>query len=308
MKVFLTGASGYVGSRIGRLLTNAGYSVNGLARNDIAAQKLLKAGIEPVSGNLNEPERLARLASSADAIIHTAFIHNFGQYSGSIETECNLMHAFGNALAGSNKPLLVTSATGVVGDTGANIATEETVPDLSHPLSMRHRAEQAALATANNGIKTMVLRLPILVYGHAGSTFIPMMMESGQKRRMAAYIESGENALCAAHVDDVVAGYMLALEKGEAGDIFQLSAESEIPVKTIAEAVGRTLKVPAQSISAGEANEVFGEVVSMFFGMNNRASGDKAMQKLGWAPQEGRTLLSDIEQGSYATAFALSGR
>jgi nucleoside-diphosphate-sugar epimerase len=93
MKVFLTGASGYVGSRIGRLLTNAGYSVNGLARNDIAAQKLLKAGIEPVSGNLNEPERLARLASSADAIIHTAFIHNFGQYSGSIETECNLMHA-----------------------------------------------------------------------------------------------------------------------------------------------------------------------------------------------------------------------
>jgi len=294
MKVFLTGASGYVGSRIGRLLTSAGYSVNGLARNDIAAQKLLKAGIEPVSGNLNEPERLARLASSADAIIHTAFIHNFGQYSSSIETECNLMNAFGAALAGSDKPLIVTSATGVVGDTGMNIATEETVPDLSHPLSMRYRAEQAAMATAQHGVKTIII--------------IPMMMENGQKRRMAAYIESGENSLCAAHVDDVVAAYMLALHKGEAGDIFQLCAESEVPVKTIAEAIGRTLKVPAQSITREEANEVFGEVVSMFFAMNNRASGDKAMQKLGWVHQEGRTLLTDIEQGSYATAFALSGR
>jgi nucleoside-diphosphate-sugar epimerase len=308
MKVFLTGASGYVGSRIGRLLTAAGYSVNGLARNDIAAQKLLKAGIEPVAGNLNEPERLARLASSADAIIHTAFIHNFGQFSGSIETECNLMNAFGAALAGSNKPLIVTSATGVVGDTGESISTEATQPDLSHPLSMRYRAEQAALATAKNGVKTIVLRLPVLVYGHAGSTFIPMMMENGQKRRMAAYIESGENSLCAAHVDDVVAAYMLALEKGEAGDVFQLCAESDIPVKTIAEAIGRTLKVPAQSVSREEANEIFGEVIAMFFAMNNRASGEKAMQKLGWAPQEGRTLLSDIEQGSYATAFALSGR
>ncbi len=308
MKVFLTGASGYVGSRIGRLLTSAGYSVNGLARNDIAAQKLLKAGIEPVSGNLNEPERLARLASSADAIIHTAFIHNFGQYSSSIETECNLMNAFGAALAGSDKPLIVTSATGVVGDTGSNIATESTIPDLSHPLSMRYRAEQAALDTAKHGVKTIVMRLPILVYGHAGSTFIPMMMENGQKRRMAAYIESGENSLCAAHVDDVVSAYMLALHKGEAGDIFQLCAEPDVPVKIIAEAIGRTLKVPAQSITREEANEVFGEVVSMFFAMNNRASGEKAMEKLGWLPQEGRTLLTDIEQGSYATAFALSGR
>lgn len=308
MKVFLTGASGYVGSRIGRLLTAAGYSVNGLARNDIAAQKLLKAGIEPVSGNLNEPERLARLASSADAIIHTAFIHNFGQFSHSIETECNLMNAFGAALAGSGKPLIVTSATGVVGDTGESIATEQTQPDVSHPLSMRYRAEQAALASAKNGVKTMVLRLPVLVYGHAGSTFIPMMMENGQKRRMAAYVESGENSLCAAHVDDVVAAYMLALEKGEAGDVYQLCAESEVSVKSIAEAIGRTLKVPAQSVSREEANEIFGEVIAMFFAMNNRASGEKAMQKLGWTPQEGRTLLTDIEQGSYATAFALSGR
>jgi nucleoside-diphosphate-sugar epimerase len=307
MKVFLTGGSGYIGSRVARALVSQGCQVLGLARNDIAAQKLLKMDVEPLSGNLNEPERIARLAANADAVVHAAFIHNFGHYASSVEAECNILSAITRALAGSGKPMIVTSATGVMGDTGTKVVDESMSPDFTHSLSLRYRAEQAAQAAAKENVRSVVLRLPVLVYGHAGSTFLPMYIESTQKRRTADYVD-GDYALCAAHVDDVVAGYLLALEKGLAGETYQLAAESAVPLKDLAEAAGRTLKVPAQAISRDLARETLGDVLGMVFTLNNRASGQKAMDQLGWTPLEGRNLLSDLEQGSYATAFALSGR
>lgn len=307
MKVFLTGGSGYVGSRIGRALISEGHHVVGLARNDIAAQKLLKMDIEPLSGNLSEPDRIGRLAATSDVVIHTAFIHNFSHYASSVEAECNVIAAITRSLAGSGKAMIITSSTGVMGDTGVNVVEESHSPDFTHALSLRYRAEQAAQSAARENIRSIVMRLPLLVYGHAGSTFLPLYLESTQKRRTADYVD-GDYALCATHVDDVVAGYLAAMANGESGEVYQLAAESAVPVKDIAEAVGRTLKVPAQAIAREAAREALGDVLSMAFTLNNRASGQKAKDKLGWQPQEERLLLSDLEQGSYATAFALSGR
>ena len=202
MKVFLTGTTGYIGSVVAEKLLGNGHQVIGLARNEASERKLAERKMEFVRGDLHDFDVLKRSAREADAVIHTAFSHNFSDYNDAVKLDREVIAAFAEALAQTNKPLIVTASSAVLGDTRGVEADEDFPFAENSPRRLRGEAERDALQLSSKGIRSIVLRLPLFVYGRGGSSFVPFIINQARAVGTANYIESGEHRVSAVHVED----------------------------------------------------------------------------------------------------------
>jgi nucleoside-diphosphate-sugar epimerase len=303
MRVFLTGATGFIGSAIVSELTNAGHRVLGLARSDEGARALRAAGADVHRGNLEEPETLRSGAAKSDGVIHCAFDHSaFGNDSSKFVEVCEkdrrAIEALGDALRGSDRPLVITSATGMGNAVPGQPATESYF-DLNHP-NPRKASEVAGASVAERGVNVSVVRLP-QVHDTVKQGLITYAIQAAHEKRASAYIGEGLNRWPAAHVLDVAHLYRLALEKHEAGSRYNAVAEEGVSVREIAEVIGRGLNVPVVSLSQEQAQAHFGWL-AMFAGFDMPASSALTRQRLGWRPT-GPGLIADLEQMRWGEAI-----
>lgn len=293
MRVFVTGATGYIGSVVVKDLLKAGHQVLGLSRSDVSAKALIAAGAQVHRGDLEDLESLCRGAAAADGVIHTAFIHDFSKFAEDCEIDRRAIEELGDALAGSNRPLIVTSVT----DAPGSLATEDMeIP--FHPSNPRV-SEQAALALVARGVRASVIRLP-QVHDRDKQGFVTYLIAVAREKGVSAYIGDGLNRWPAVHRLDVVPLYRFALENGSAGARYHAVAEEGVPVREIAEAIGRGLKIPVVSKSPEEAVGHFGWF-AFFAGMDMPASSALTQQRLGWHPTQSAGMIADLE---HASAFA----
>jgi nucleoside-diphosphate-sugar epimerase len=295
MRVFLTGATGYIGSVVAEKLQAAGHTVIGLARSSATAARLEERQIIPFIGDLKHPDGLADAAEQADGVIHTAFIHNFDDWAGAVRADIRVIEALTQALAGSAKPFIATSDTSVLGDTESAIADEDYPIAEGFLLAERAKAERAVLAAAQQTIRSAVLRLPLYIYGRGGGTsYIPMRLQEAQEIGITHYVAPGTHQISAVHVDDVAQLYVLALEQAAAGSIFHAATESGISEAAIAWAISQVTGTPVKGISWDAAVAKWGEGIATFFSINNQVSADRAIRELDWQPQAKLSLLDDL--------------
>ncbi len=297
MRVFVTGATGFIGSAIVPELINAGHQVLGLTRSDAGAQSLVAAGAEVHRGALEDLESLRGGAAKSDGVIHCAFDHDFSNFVANCEKDRRAIEALGSALAGSDRPLIITSGTGMGSAVAGQAATEDVFnPNHANP---RKASELAGASLSAAGVNVSVVRLP-QVHDTVKQGFITPLVEVTRKKGVCAYVGNGLNRWPAAHVLDVARLYRLALEKREAGARYHAVAEEGIPVRDIAEVIGRGLKVPVVSMSAEEAAGHFG-FLAAFAGLDLLASSAQTQERLGWHPT-GPGLIADLERMRYFDA------
>ncbi len=280
MKIFVTGATGFIGSAIVRELIDAGHQVLGMARSDAGAKSLVAAGAQVHRGDLEDLESLRSGAAMSDAVIHTAFIHDFSKFKENCEIDKRAIETLGSVLEGSERPMLVTS--GLATTAQGRLATEET-----------------AEALLKRGVRVSVVRLP-QVHDRRKQGLVTFAIAVAREKGVSAYVGDGLNRWAAAHVLDVARLYRLALEKQEAGARYHAVAEEGVPVRDIAGAIGRGLKVPAVSKSSEEAAAHFGWL-GMFVGRDLTGSSVQTQRRLGWRPT-GPGLISDLEKMHYFPA------
>ncbi|WP_158750632.1 SDR family oxidoreductase [Acidobacterium sp. S8] len=272
MRVFLTGATGFIGSAIIPELINAGHQVLGLARSEEGARSLNTAGAQVHRGHLEDLESLRSGAAMSDGVIHCAFIHDFSKFKENCEIDTHAVEALGSALAGSDRPLVVTSGTGMARTPGRP-STEEDAPNSPIP---RVASEEAAASAAARGVRASVMRLP-QVHDPVKQGLITYLIALAREKGVSAYIGDGLNRWPAVHVLDCARLYKLALEKGTAGARYNAVAEEGVPLREIAEVIGRGLKIPVVSKSPEEADEYFGWL-GLFVGSDIPASGARRAQ------------------------------
>ena len=292
MKIFLTGATGFIGSAIVQELIGAGHEVLGLARSDAGAKSLAAAGAAVHRGSLEDLESLRSGAASSDGVIHTAFIHDFSNYSPAAEKDRRAIETLGSALAGSGRPLVVTSGTLLLQRQGP-LATEEDVANVNFP----RKSEQAALSAASQLIRVLLLRLPPSVHGKGDHGFVPALIKVAREKGVSAYVGDGLNRWPAVHRLDAAPLYRLAVEKGSAGASYHGVADEGVPFRDIAEVIGRHLHLPVVSKSPDEAAQHFGWLAH-FVGVDCPASSERTRQELGWAPKQ-PGLIADLDQAHY---------
>ena len=292
MRFFVTGATGFIGSAIVRELIDAGHQVLGLARSDAGAKSLVAAGADVHHGSLEDLESLRSGATAADGVIHTAFIHDFSNYGPAAEADRRAIETLGGALAGSDRPLIVTSGT-LLAQRQGPLATEED----AHDPNFLRKSEDAALALAARGVRASVLRLPPSVHGNGDHGFVPRLISIAAEKGVSAYIGNGLNRWPAVHRLDAAHLYRLALEKGSARSTYHGVADEGVLTREIAEAIGRGLNVPVVSKSSEEAADHFGWI-ARFFGIDGPASSVLTHQRLGWRPVL-RGLIADLDAEHY---------
>ena len=292
MRVFVTGATGFIGSAIVREPIDAGHDVLGLARSEVAAKSLVATGAAVHRGSLEDLESLRSGAAAADGVIHTAFIHDFSNYGPAAEADRRAIETLGSALAGSDRPLIITSGT-LLAQRQGSLATEEDAPNPNFP----RKSEEAALALAARGVRVSVLRLPPSVHGNGDHGFVPRLISVAREKGVSAFIGDGLNRWPAVHRLDAAHLYRLVLEKGSAGATYHGVADEGVPTREIAEAIGRGLNVPVVSKSHEAAADHFGWI-ALFFGMDGMASSALTQERLGWRPvQPG--LIADLNAEHY---------
>ena len=291
MKVFLAGATGFIGTALVPELIGAGHQVLGLSRSDAGAKALTAAGAEVHRGDLEDLESLRSGATQSDVVIHAGFVHDFSRFKEVCEIDKRAIEAMGSVLAGSDRPLIVTSGVAGLSKPG-QLATEDQVVPPDYPLP--RVSEQTALAL--KGVSASVMRLP-QVHDPIKQGLVTYLIAVAREKGRSAYVAEGRNRWAAAHVSDVARLYRLALEKHEAGAKYHAVAEEGVPMKDIAEAIGRGLKVPVVSLSPEEAAVHFGWL-TMFAGSDLAASSEKTRKKLGWNPT-GPSLISDLDQAKF---------
>jgi nucleoside-diphosphate-sugar epimerase len=298
MKIFVTGATGFIGSAIVRELIDAGHQVLGLARSDAGAQSLVDAGAQVHRGDLENLESLRSGAGNSDAVIHTAFNHDFSKYVANCEDDRQVIEALGDALAGTGRLLMVTSGTGMANSGPGILATEHDLP-ASSKVVPRAASEEATASVAARGVRAAIVRLP-QVHDTVKQGLITYAIQVAREKGVSAYVGDGLNRWPAAHRLDTARLYRLALEKADAGDKFHAVAEEGVPVRDIAEAIGRGLNVPVVSLAPEEAANHFGWFAA-FVGRDVPASSAHTREKLGWNPT-GPGLISDLENMRYFPA------
>ena len=292
MRAFVTGATGFIGSAIVKELMNGGHQVLGLARSEKAAKELVAAGAEVHHGSLEDIESLRSGAAAADGVIHAAFIHDFSNYGPAAEADRRAIETLGTALAGSKRPLIVTSGT-LLAQRQGPFATEDDAHDTNFP----RRSEEAAVALAARGVRAFVLRLPPSVHSNGDHGFVPRLISIAREKGVSAYIGDGLNRWPAVHRLDAAHLYRLALEKAGTGERYHGVADEGVLAREIAEVIGRQLNVPVVSKSREEAADHFGWI-ALFFGMDGPASSAQTRQRLGWRPvQPG--LIADLSAEHY---------
>lgn len=292
MRVFVTGATGFVGSAVVKELLDAGHQVIGLVRSDAGAKALAATGAAVHRGDVQDLASLRSGAAAADAVIHTAFIHDFSKFKESCEIDRLAITALGDACAGSSRPLIVTSGTGLL---PPGRATEDDVP-ASGGLP-RVATEEAAAAVAERGVNISVMRLPPSVHGDGDHGFVPMLIGMAREKGVSATIGEGRNVWGAVHRLDAARLYRLALEKNAGPARYHATAEEGVPFKEIATVIGRRLDVPVVSKSPEEAKAHF-TWFAHFAAMDCRASSTKTRALTGWQPT-GPGLIADIDRPEY---------
>jgi nucleoside-diphosphate-sugar epimerase len=292
MRVFVTGATGFIGSAVVTEPIAAGHQVRGLCRSDEKAAALAEAGAEVVRGSLEDLDSLKDGVAGSDGVIHLAFNHDFSKFVANCEDDRRVIQALGSALAGSNRPLVVTSGTGMANTVPGQPATEDgaVVPSAMIP---RAASEEAAVAAAADGVNVSVVRLP-QVHDTVKQGLITYVIAMAREKGVCAYVGDGHNRWPAAHVLDVARLYRLAIERAEPGARYHAVAEEGVPLRDIAEVLGRRLKLPVRSIAPDEAEAYFGWL-ALFAGLDAPASSAQTQKKLGWQPV-GPGLLADLEQ------------
>jgi nucleoside-diphosphate-sugar epimerase len=290
MKVFVTGATGFIGSALVPELITAGHRVLGLARSDAAAQSLIAAGAEVHRGSLENLDSLRDGAAQSDAVIHCAYGNDFSKMEQIARQESQVIDILGGALIGSDRPMLITSVA-AVGAAPGQIATE----DYYNPKSRNPRmsTELAGEAIANRGVNVTVVRLS-QVHNTVRQGFVSALIRVARDKGASAYVGDGTNRWAAAHLNDVVRLYRLALEKHERNSRFHAVAEEGVPLRQIADTIGKVLGLPVIRLSPEEASAHFGWL-SMFAGMDMPASSQHTQQRLGWYPS-GPSLITDLDQ------------
>jgi len=296
MKVFVTGATGFVGTAVVNELIRAGHKVLGLARNDQAAGRLKAAGAEVHDGDLENLDSLIAGAQAADGIIHLGFIHDFTRFAEVCEIDRMAIEAIGSAILGTDKPFLVTSGTLVAGP--GKLATEDTLPDYEHSHNPRVASEKAVDGLAAKGIKVSVVRLSPSVHGEGDlHGFVPMLIDIARKKGESAYIGAGQNRWTGVHRLDAAVLYRLALEKAQPGLRFHAVADEAVTLKSIAEIIGSKLHLPVVSKSGEAVAPHFG-FFEHFAAIDGPASADFTRETLGWTPTHA-SLPKDLEDGIY---------
>ena len=292
MRVFLTGATGFIGSAIVSELLGANHQVLGLARSEKGAQALSDAGAQVHRGDLEDLDSLKSGAAAADAVIHCGFVHDFANFAHGCEVDRRAIETLGGALAGSDRPFIVSAGIALLEPGRA--ATEDEAAS-AHPM-MPRVSEQTAFAMIPQGVNASVVRLS-QIHNTLKQGIITLLIEFAREKGASAYVGDGSNRFAAAHVSDTARLYRLALEKHETGARFHAIAEEGVSARAIAEAVGRGLNVPVVSLSPEEAGAHFGWM-SMFAGLDLTATGTRTQERLGWHPT-GPGLLADLEGMRY---------
>ncbi len=293
MRVFVTGATGFIGTALVPELIGAGHQVLGLTRSDAGAEALAAAGAEVYRGDLEDLDGLRRGAAASDGVIHLAFNHDFSQFKENCEADRRVIGALGDALVGSDRPLLVTSGTGMANAVPGQPAREDN-PTIGSDVIPRAASEEAAAAVAARGVNVSVVRLP-QVHDPFKQGLVTPAIAIAREKGVAAYVGDGHNRWPAAHLSDTARLYRLALERHEVGAIYHAVAEEGVPAREIAEAIGRGLGVPVQSLTPDEAAAHFGWL-AMFVSLDLPASSARTREQLGWNPT-GPGLIADLDRG-----------
>ncbi len=293
MNVFLTGATGYIGFAVAQRLAAGGHRVRALSRAAAGDARLAAIGAEPVRGNLHDADFVARSCRAADAVIHTAFEHHLDR-AAAIDFDGRLHEAFVAALRDSGKVLIVTSSSGIFGDTGARAALESDVA----PGTGRAQVERIVLA-APRDLRAIVIRPPVIVYGRGGSVFVPMMIGAARRDRVSYCVGAGDNRLTTVHVEPLADLYALALAKGMAGSAYH-AAGPAVTQAALAGAVARLTRTPIKTIGADEAAKVWHPVWARMLACTNLIDGARAQGDLGWSAAGFPAVTEDIVGGSYA--------
>ena len=321
MRVFVTGATGFIGSAIVQELLGAGHQVLGLARSDASAGSLTTAGAQVHRGTIEDLESLRSGAAACDGVIHTAFFHAFSHASlatrlrvllrglsgkgmvmsflgAAVDTDKAAIETLGAALKGSDRPLVM--AFGTMSLASGRLATEQDAPDPNSPGAGRIPSEVATLALAPRGVRATVIRLPPTVHGEGDHGLIPTIISSARKNGVSAYVGDGQNRWPAVHRLDAAKLFRLALEKGAAGARYHAVAEEGVPFREIAELIGRRLNLPVVAQSPKQAASHF-SWLSSFVSADNPASSKLTQEQLGWRPTQ-PGLMTDLDRPSYFPA------
>ena len=292
MRVFVTGASGFIGSAVVPELIRAGHQVLGLARSDASAASLAAAGAAVHRGSLDDLDSLRAGAAGADGVIHLAFKHDFADFTGAAAADLSAVETIGAALEGSGKPFLVTSGTAALPP--GRLGTEEDVPEGRLP---RVASEHATLALAERGVRASIVRLAPTVHGEGDHGFVPRAIDIARDRGVSAYVGDGANRWPAVHRLDAARLYRLAVEAAPAGSRLHGAGEEGVPFRDIAGVIGRRLHLPVVSIPSEEAEAHFGWL-GAFVQIDNPTSSALTQERLGWRPAQ-PALIADLEAGHY---------
>jgi nucleoside-diphosphate-sugar epimerase len=304
MKIFVTGASGWIGSVVVPELIGAGHEVTGLARSDASAQALVKAGAQVEHGTIDDLDLLAKEAAASDGVIHLAFKHDIaftGDFVGAATADRTAVDTFGDALAGSGKPFVI--ASGLLGLTPGRVATERDglTPDSGaghgEGPSARLATAHATLALADRGVRSSVLRLPPTVHGDGDNGFMTALVGLARQHGNAAYVGDGANRWPAVHRLDAARLFRLATENAPAGSVLHAVGDEGVPIRAIAEVFGQQLDLPVVSVPPEDAAERF-SFLGGFIGLDSPASATITRELLDWQPTH-QGLIEDLEQGHY---------
>jgi nucleoside-diphosphate-sugar epimerase len=301
MRVFVTGASGWIGSHVVPEITRAGHQVSGLARSDASAAALTSAGVEVHRGSLDDLDVVRSAAAASDGVIHLAFDHGkafSGDFLGASAADRRVIETIAEALDGSDRPLVI--AGGLLGLAPGRVATENDEPDVAHlPGGPATRAETAtfAVSLASRGIRSVVVRLAPTVHGEGDYGFMARIVGIARDTGVSGYIGDGNNEWPAVHVADAAHLFRLALESAPAGSVLHAVADEGVPLREIAEVVGRRLNVPVTSVAPGDAPAHFSWLAG-FLGMNSPASSARTRELMQWQPTH-PGLIEDLDEGHY---------